>query len=155
MFPVCPIPLTLICMLLFFALCLSAHLFLLTCRHTDPQAEAVVQTDLHLPLCHQQLSRGIRGWHSPGLWVRTAWGSLWYICAVFWSRQTGFLCQNSGVFPSRNSFYAHIPKKLHCSCSHTMYFSAIFRNRCAQKSHSSLPSTKYLSITNVFHTVTH
>lgn len=51
----------------------SLHVWVLfTCRHTDPHAEAVVQRDLHLPFCHQQLSRGIGGWHFPRLWVRTA-----------------------------------------------------------------------------------
>lgn len=44
-------------------------------RHADPRAEAVVQGDLRIPFCHQQLGRGVRGWRPPGFWVRAAPGA--------------------------------------------------------------------------------
>lgn len=60
-------------------------------------------------------------------------GSLWYICAVFWSRQTGFLCSISGVFPSRNSFYVCIPKKLHCSLlTYNVFLGKIQEQVCTE-----------------------
>lgn len=69
--------------------------------------------------------------------------------------QRGFPCWSSGIFPSWSSTYDHIPKKLHCSCSDTMYFQAKFMHRCVQRNHSRLASTKCLLITDVFHTVIH
>lgn len=82
-------------------------------------------------------------------------GSLWYVCAVCWSRQRGFPCWTSGVFPSWSSSYNYIPKKLHCNCSDKMYFQAKFMHRCAQRNHSRLAGTKCLLIADVFRTVIH
>lgn len=122
-FPVCPKSLTLICVLLFFALFLSAHLVLFTCRHTDPQAEAVVQRDLHLSFCHQQLSRGIRGWHSPGLWVRTAPGAAFgtFVLCSGAGRQV-FFARFQGYFLQGIAFMSVFPRNYIVACSHTMYF---------------------------------
>lgn len=59
-------------------------------RHADPRAETVVQGDLRVPFCHQQLCRGVRGWHPPGFWVRAAPG------APFGAGR-GFPCYNPGA----------------------------------------------------------
>lgn len=130
------------------ALCMSDFF---PCRHSNPCAEAVVQRDLLLPFCHQQLSRGIGGWHSPGLWVSMASGAavgMFVLCDG--AGREVFLDGVQGYSLHGRSTYYHIPRTVHCSCSGRMHFQAKLPQRCAQRNHPRLASTSCLLVTDVF-----